>query len=210
MNYIKYPRTFHLPWSLGATSDDRMLQSIDHFESKEVVVTVKMDGENTTLYKNGMHARSINETTHISRDWLKSFHSNFANDIPEGYRICGENLYAEHSIAYSSLDSYFQVFSIWDEKNECLSWNNTVEWCSLLGLTHVPVLYRGLWDEKLIKGLFKPEFENDSMEGYVVRFVESFKYSDFSKSLAKFVRPNHVTSDKHWKTKEVIPNKLKN
>ena len=43
---IKYPRTFHLPWSPGATSDDKMLKSIEHFIGKEVVITEKMDGEN--------------------------------------------------------------------------------------------------------------------------------------------------------------------
>ena len=41
----KYPRTSHLPWSLGSTDDDKMLQSVDHFIGQEVVVTVKLDGE---------------------------------------------------------------------------------------------------------------------------------------------------------------------
>jgi hypothetical protein len=44
--YIKYPRTLHLPWSPGLTNDDRQLKSTEHFEGREVVVTVKMDGEN--------------------------------------------------------------------------------------------------------------------------------------------------------------------
>lgn len=44
--YVKYPRTYHLPWSPGATDDDRIIKSADVFKDKEVVVTVKMDGEN--------------------------------------------------------------------------------------------------------------------------------------------------------------------
>ena len=45
----KYPRTYHVPWSPGTTSDDRLLKSVDQFVGKRVVVTEKMDGENTTM-----------------------------------------------------------------------------------------------------------------------------------------------------------------
>jgi len=44
--YVKYPRTYHLPWSPGVTKDDRVIKSTNVFEGREVVVTVKMDGEN--------------------------------------------------------------------------------------------------------------------------------------------------------------------
>jgi len=47
---VKYPRTPHLPWSPGASSDDVRHLNIDHFKNKQVVVTEKMDGENTSLY----------------------------------------------------------------------------------------------------------------------------------------------------------------
>jgi len=43
---VKYPKTLHLPWSEGLQNDDRMLQSFDGLEGEEVVVTVKLDGEN--------------------------------------------------------------------------------------------------------------------------------------------------------------------
>lgn len=209
MNPTKYPRTLHVPWSPGATSDDRILYSVDHFALKEVVVTVKMDGENTTLYRDGMHARSVEGMDHPSRDWLKRFHATFAHDIPEGFRICGENLFAQHSIAYEGLPSYFQVFSVWNERNEALSWDETVEWCQLLGLTTVPVLFRGEWNRKEIEALFQPTFEGNAMEGYVVRLAKSFRFEDFSRSVAKFVRKDHVSTDSHWRHKAVVPNGLK-
>jgi hypothetical protein len=44
--YVKYPRTWHLPWSPGITKDDRVIPSCDQFVGKNIVVTVKMDGEN--------------------------------------------------------------------------------------------------------------------------------------------------------------------
>ena len=39
--YQKYPRTLHLPWSEGATNDDKILKSVEHFEGKQVVITEK-------------------------------------------------------------------------------------------------------------------------------------------------------------------------
>ena len=68
----KYPRTFHLPWSPGCTSDDKVLKSVDHFVGKRVIVTEKMDGENTTISKNKIYARSIDSKDHESRHWVKA------------------------------------------------------------------------------------------------------------------------------------------
>ena len=93
------------------------------------------------------------------------------HEIPEGWRICGENLYARHSILYDGLKSYLYVFSVWNERNECLSWDETVEWCELLGLECADVLYRGLFDESVLKRL-ADELDVDKKEVYV---FECFK-----------------------------------
>lgn len=50
--------------------------------------------------------------------------------------------------------------------------------------------------------------DGDEMEGYVVRLAEEFHYGAFRR-VAKYVRPNHVTSNSHWKFKQVIPNNIK-
>jgi hypothetical protein len=149
--YFKYPRTPHLPWSPGATSDDVYLVDVSTFEGHEVVVTLKMDGENTTMYRDHIHARSLDSGHHPSRAWVKGLHGTIAHLIPDAWRLCGENLFAEHSIHYSDLPSYFMLFSIWNEANNCLSWDETIEWAALLELEIVPILYRGRWDEKMIR-----------------------------------------------------------
>ena len=60
MDRIKYPRTPHFPWSPGATDDDKILQDLSVFDKQPVVITEKMDGENTTIYADGyIHARSL-------------------------------------------------------------------------------------------------------------------------------------------------------
>jgi len=201
-NLYKYPRTYHLPWSDGKTSDDKTLPNVSHFEDLDVVVTVKMDGENTTLYRDYFHARSLDGRDHPSRSWMKNFHSTFKHQIPENYRICGENLFAKHSIKYNNLKSYFYCFSVWvDEK--CLSWEDTVSFCEFFGIITVPILYCGRFDEHLFKNI---NIGDD--EGYVVRNSNSFDYGDFGKNVAKFVRKNHVQTNQHWQYSEIEKNVL--
>lgn len=199
----------HLPWSPGATEDDVRLIDVANFIGKEVVVTEKMDGENTTMYSDHIHARSLDSAHHPSRTWVKAFHATLNRDIPEGWRVCGENLFARHSIAYDALPSYFMAFSIWNADNEALSWDETLEWCELLGLTTVPVLYRGVWDERAIRNLYNPSEDAGRMEGYVVRVAGAIPYKAFGESVAKFVRRDHVTTSTHWMQEQIIPNGLK-
>lgn len=207
VKYVKYPRTYHLPWSTPG-SDDRTLESVEFLEGREVVVTEKLDGENTSLYSDYVHARSLEKASGADRAEVWKTWSQIAHDIPEGWRVCGENLLIKHSIHYSQLASYFATFSVWNEKNVCLSWDDTVEWTELLGLKTVPVLYRGLWDEEKIRSLYVPDRKPDLMEGYVVRLASSFPYGAFRRSVAKFVRPNHVTTDSHWRHSRWEKNKL--
>ena len=76
----------HLPWSPGLQNDDRLIDSLEAFHGREVVVTEKMDGENASLYSNHYHARSLDSRHHGSRDWIKSFHGTVRHNIPEGWR----------------------------------------------------------------------------------------------------------------------------
>ncbi len=205
MEKQKYPRTIHFPWSLGITNDDKV--AAHFFDGKRVVVTTKMDGENTTCARNYTHARSLDSAHHWTRDWLKQWWSTIRYDIPEKHRICGENMYAKHSIYYENLPSYFLGFSMWNEENVCLDWDSTLEWFELIGIHPVPVLYEGIYDETLIKSLWTPD-EHNVKEGFVVRLYDAFAYQDFEKWVRKFVRPNHVTTDEHWKHGMITINKL--
>ena len=205
--WIKYPRTYHLPWSEGRGADDRVLASLSNFSEVEVVVTEKMDGENTTLYAGHTHARSLDSRSHPSRDWLKQFWSGFARDIPPGWRICGENLYAKHSLPYAALHSYFLGFSIWNERNVALSWDETLEWFALLQIEPVPLLYRGAFDEPRLQALASPP-QALTREGYVVRVAGEIPYGAFRRSVAKFVRADHVQTSEHWMHRQIERNTL--
>jgi len=172
------------------------------FEGKEVVVTCKMDGENFTGYSNGeTHARSIDGRTHWTRDWAKNYWYRRSFLLQNGYRICAENLYAQHSITYTNLSTYLPLISVWDRKNMCLSWKDTKGWALKLNMDTVPVLYIGQWDEKKIR-----ELHAEGHEGFVVRVADAFHYDDFSANVAKFVRANHVTTSDHWMHGKIYKN----
>jgi hypothetical protein len=206
--YVKYPRTYHLPWS-NLLKNDRMLENDEHFIGKNVIVTLKMDGENTTMYNDYIHARSLDSQSHETRNWVKGVWSKINYMLDDNMRICGENLFAVHSVKYENLKSYFMMFSIWID-NKCLSWNETIEYAQIIGLETVPVIYNGIYNKEKIIEAFAP-YEKQN-EGYVVRIADEFNYIDFRRSIAKFVRPEFRqavnNSHGHWISKKVEVNKL--
>ena len=203
--YVKYPRTYHLPNS-NPSKDDRTATLLDNLAGKRVVITEKMDGENTTMYRDHIHARSIDSDNHVSRSWVKQFHATkVAYQIDQNWRICGENLFARHSIPYNNLQSYFLAFSVWDGE-VCQSWDDTLEWLAILEVSNVPVLYYGEWYEDIDQD-FIP-LNTDVQEGFVMRVADSFTYSQFKNSVFKWVRPRHVQTTHHWKREKLVKNVL--
>lgn len=208
MNAIKYPRTYHLPFSEGRSSDDKILKSLEHLEGEEIVLTEKMDGENTSLYPDRMHARSLDSQHNYTRDWVKRMHSVICHEIPAGWRFCGENLAYYHSIHYKDLDSFFYLLSIWNEDNVCVSWDDTVQWAWLLDLAQPKVFYRGVFSiDEMLK--LKDSLDPEKVEGFVGRFTRSFPYNEYGKNVFKYVRAGHVNAGaEHW-LKTTYPNELR-
>lgn len=202
----KYPKTAHFSFSPGLQNDDRLLPNAKGLEGEEIIAAIKFDGENATLTQDYTHARSMDSANHPSRNWLKALHGSIAHDIPPGLRICGENLYAQHSLAYDKLPSFFLVFNMW-KNGKRLSWDTTKEYAELLGLHTVPVLYRGPWNEKKIQEICET-LDPQKYEGIVVSITREISAGEWKRTSAKFVRKNHVQSDKLWMLKPVVPNQL--
>ncbi|MFD3457476.1 RNA ligase family protein [Streptomyces sp. NPDC058691] len=199
-----YPRTPHLPWSPGAASDDVRARDLDGLRGREVVVTEKLDGENTTLYTDGLHARSPDSAHHPSRAWVKALQGRIGSAIPAGRRVCGENLFARHSLSYDALDSWFYGFSVWDG-DHCLDWDVTTGFLRRVGVPVPPVLWRGTFDERALRAL---RVDTTRQEGWVVRTTEGFGREEFGRRVAKWVRPDHVRTDTHWMHAAVVENGL--
>ncbi|MGI5402285.1 RNA ligase family protein [Streptomyces sp. CA-135486] len=203
-----YPRTPHLPWSPGAASDDVRIADLSGLLGREVVVTEKLDGENTTLYADGLHARSLDSAHHPSRAWIKALQGRIGHGIPDGWRVCGENMYARHSIAYRDLDSWFYGFSVWDGDGRCLDWDRTVRFLRGLGVPVPAVLWRGVFDRRAERALRALKCDTERQEGYVVRTVDGFGPQEFGQRVAKWVRTGHVGTDTHWMHANVVANGL--
>jgi len=53
----KYPKSPHLPESPGVNNDDTIIKDLCHLKKQTIVVTEKLDGENTTITSEKWHAR---------------------------------------------------------------------------------------------------------------------------------------------------------
>ena len=202
----KYGRTFHLPISPGATSDDKIMSALDGLMAEDLVVTEKMDGENTTIHAGGSHARSPDSRYHPSRDWLKAFASGVSPYLTADERIVGENVYARHSVAYDALPSYFLGFA-WIVGDEIQSWDLAQARFKELGIQPVPTIYRGPYRAGLFEDLAQA-LDLTRQEGFVVRIADSFAEADMARRVGKYVREGHVQSEIHWTKAELIPNRL--
>lgn len=200
----KYPRTYHLPWSPGTTSDDRISKSVESLIKREIVITEKLDGSNTSITKSGVYGRSHADFTRNPWD-VKSWEiwNLIKNDLSNGVYLFGEGMYGIHSIEYTNLTSYFYIFGVRDN-NIWIDWDSVEEYAYLLDLPTAPVLFRGVVNsEKELKELTEslvsqPSSLGGSSEGIVVRNANSFHNDDFSQNIMKWVKKGHVQTDEHW------------
>ncbi|MEO0393984.1 MAG: RNA ligase family protein [Pseudomonadota bacterium] len=207
MGSQKYGRTYHLPMSPGVSSDDKIIRDLSRLEaSQDIVITEKMDGENTTIFAGGCHPRSLDARYHPSRDWMKAYAAGISPMLATDERIVGEYLFARHSIAYDALPSYFLGFG-WVVNGVFQSWDDTVEKFDALGINSVHQLYRGPYSDAVINQVIA-DLNFEKQEGFVVRLASAFQEAEMSVSLAKYVREDHVQSDEHWMNMEVIKNGL--
>ena len=207
----KYPRTYHLPYSPGATKDDKRLQGdwFDYYKDKEIVITEKLDGENNAMNRYDVFARSHGAPTRSpwSRNmwekngvWQKCYRL-----IGEDEWVYGENLYGEHSIRYDRLPEYFHIFAVRNDNTYTwYSWDDVETMAGMLKIPTVPVLYRGtVASERELQShveyfTAQPSVYGEVREGVVIRIADEFPVDEFSHNVCKWVRPNHVTTDEHW------------
>jgi hypothetical protein len=218
MHSQKYPRTYHFPFSPGTTSDDRIAKSYDGLLDGSIVITEKLDGENTCLNQYGVFARShAAPTRNPWASYLWDTWNTLHKELGD-LELFGESLYAVHSIRYGRLESYYYLFAI-REGDRWLAWNEVQFYAGVLGLPTVPVLYCGravdLPGENRVpaaeklkafildavsqpSSLSAPAGEVSPREGVVARAAGSFTTEEFPTCVFKWVRKGHVQTDQHW------------
>ena len=139
---MKYPRTYHLPYSPGATKDDKKLQGdwFKNYIGQEIVITAKLDGENIHMNQKGCYARSDGNVT--TSPWSRNIwdpqeglYWKIKQFIGEDETIYGENLYGEHSIHYNKLTDYFHLFAVNDGVN-WYSWDDVKIMADIMNISY--------------------------------------------------------------------------
>jgi hypothetical protein len=216
-NSKKYPRTYHLPYSPGTTSDDRIAHDYWHDLCciPSVVITEKLDGENNCLNKYGVFARS--HSTPTVSPWTSKMRERWnliKNDLGD-LEIFGENMYAIHSIEYLQLQSDYYVFAVRDG-DVWLPWEEVKFYAACFDIPTVPEIEiipdMGVMSQSLFETIIQSKVHQQSilvssdpageftipMEGVVVRNVGSFTTEEFPNNVWKWVRKDHVKTDEHW------------
>jgi hypothetical protein len=202
----KYPSTPHWPWSPTVHKDDRYHQAPEVFVKRGVIITEKLDGGNTCLWRGDVFARSTGQPA--TQGWfamVKKHHAWKTANSPEDIFVYGEDLYGIHSIQYEPIreDQTYRIFAV-RQGDAWLAWDDVEAHAKSLDIPTVPVLFRGSFDTvKQITEFFNDEISKTSeiggaREGFVMRFACDFADSAFTNATSKYVRKGHVQTDEHW------------
>jgi hypothetical protein len=196
----KYPHTPYAPWceydDIDLSDGNRRLsygELMSYFD-QEVVALVKLDGECCGIERHRAHARSLDGKPAGSR--VKPVIAGVQANMPETFKVWAENLEKPHIIKHHQDLVAFNIF----DGEMALSFDEFVEWADLLGLPTPDVIYRGIFDVKVLKKL-SSSIDTDKQEGFVVRKAKPFCFDDFGLSVFKYVTPEFKRKLKvaeHW------------
>lgn len=164
-----------------------------------IIVTEKIDGSNVGIIKKNGKIIPITRAGYSAitsqYDQHKIFHDYVLfeiiekfDNLPEGFRICGEWMIQSHGIKYNITNKpWFIAFDMFDDNNERLCYLDFIRFCYKYNIPTVPLIHIGqpIKIENALKilgnGLYAP---CEKPEGIVYR-VERDGKVDF---LAKWVR----------------------
>lgn len=223
----KYRSTGHWVNSPTVHRDDTYHPAPEHFIGARVVVTEKLDGGNTCLFRGDAYARSVDSPA--AEAWfamVKKYHAwktgqehagNPARQLEmRNYAFYGEDIYGVHSIEYGAVhpSRTFYLFSVVDVRTmESVHWGDVEAFSCALDVPTVPVVHKGVFNSVdelsafLDAEMEKPSALGGEREGFVIRLEEAFPFgdnikegkTDVMRNICKYVRPNHVQTDQHWR-----------
>lgn len=191
--YGQFPRTYHLPWSQTVTKDDRVHSdnAFPQLYGQEVVVTEKLDGQLTQLTSDSVFGRGPDDSRPSS--YAKSVGAGIGAELPRGWRVCAEDLLYPKTVQYGSDVPKLAAHSLWNDRMECLGWDESQEWFQLLGLPAPRVLWRGEFNDSFeeVHKSVVGSLETNS-EGYVLRLADAFPLRHYRHCVGKWVRAGFV------------------
>lgn len=198
----KFPRTPHLKGSKG-TPDDIFKDDCSY--KGLMIVTEKMDGVNLTITNKNWYLRSGNNK---NQDWtypINNFFYFIKDKISDDCSLLGESLYWTKSIYYNNLEKDYYLFGI-NKNNEILEWKKTKQIAKELDIPIVKEVSKIGYFDEVVKEAKEELKKNPNMEGFVVRPIESFNFSDYGEVVRKFVREDFIGT-RESKGKNNIKNK---
>jgi hypothetical protein len=140
---------------------------------------------------------------------VRKHHGWKTNAATPGFAYYGEDIFGIHSIEYEAVreEDTFRLFAVRQINNAdyWCSWSTVEDAAKELDVPLVPVLFRGVfYSMEDVTAFFKEELGKPSgiggeREGFVMRHEMGFHNDDFNSSICKYVRPNHVQTDQHWR-----------
>lgn len=215
----RYPHTRYFSFSpsiqIDDEDEDEECFDLKQFLNCPLIFTTKMDGSNFRMTNEFVAARNGADAEHPSFDMAKAIHAEKRFLIEKNEQIFGEWLFAKHSIHYVKdlkLPGLFLIFGIL-KNNEFQDWQTIEQAEERLGFKTVPILAKNeIFDAewKLQARIIElgEKAISQGHEGIVVRSAYSFHFSQFGLRAAKYVRKDHVQTNKHWRTQPIIKNEL--
>lgn len=208
---MKFPRTYHLPYSPGKTSDDKA-HSVAHIETnflgKLLYITEKLDGECQYWDNASYHLRSESSTGDYLRSRSKSKWASIAYKIPSHIGLYIEDISNEHSIRYVNKDNPFYLIAAFDKESKHLfSYEYLEQLACAYTLQVIPLLgkqfissYTDL-EESVVTTTSNSSTLGGDLEGVVLYpKLDNVLISGWSDNTAKWVRKDHVKTTEHWIT----------
>lgn len=179
----KYCRSLHAQISLGTTSDDRFMPDgyVKTFsEMPDLIITEKFDGQNNCFNKYGVFARS--HAAPSIHPWDKPLWNRWEliKNSLKNLEVFGENLFAQHSISYSKLESFYYVFAI-RENGAWLEWEEVKFYAGLLDFPTVPEL-----DFKIkLKDFYKSDINENKILSEWLKINLGMSWEDYVNTSGK-------------------------
>jgi len=182
-----------------------------------ILIEEKMDGANTAIIRGKgdkwtLQKRRGLADTHAHEQFAFFWNWARANEekilqIPEGWIVYGELMYATHHIFYDELPDYWLAFDVWNEKDGYLG-PSKFDYIERWGFQRVPILHIGILDNVNIDRLV---YDTSSYASKSVR--EGIVIKNFRNGLrGKLVRPEfmkEIEEDDHWMKRSVRRNQLR-
>ncbi len=215
--FKKYEKIYRIPIPQYDVKGKFFLnkEEVKKLLSGKVVVEEKMDGANVGIirHKQGFHLQKRGSLVGPSTHEQFNFFYNWANkkyndimEIPIGYLVYAELLFAVHSIFYDKLPDYILVFDVWDGER-FLDKQERNEFCYKYNFKQVPFIYDGYLSlEDLFPFIPDKSDCGEQAEGIIVK-----KYKGKEYFRGKIVKPEfikHLDESDHWMNTSLKRNKV--